>query len=122
MIVKARLLMATVEECRKALESLVSRISEMDAKDRAAKLLDRTLSCRASDLGVTFITRLGPHGSDGIREADESTPPAQVRFTATSDTIVAIAADPGSFIRTWLSGRLKVEGSFMDLIYLRRLL
>ena len=114
--------MATVEECRKALESLIARISAMDAKDRAARLLDRTLSCRASDLGVTFITRLGPQGSDGIREADGDTPPAQVRFTATSDTIVAVTADPGSFIRTWLSGRLKVEGSFMDLLYLRKLL
>jgi hypothetical protein len=122
MIVRARLLMATVEECRTALESLTARISEMDANDRAARLVDRTLSCRASDLGVTFITRLGPRGSDGIRVADDATPPAQVRFTATSDTIVSIAADPGSFVRAWLSGRLKVEGSFMDLLYLRKLL
>jgi hypothetical protein len=114
--------MATVEECRKALESLIARISQMDAKDRAARLLDRTLSCRASDLGVTFVTRLGPHGSDGITQADRATPPAQVRFTATSDTIVAVAADPSSFVRTWLGGRLKVEGNFMDLLYLRKLL
>jgi predicted lipid carrier protein YhbT len=122
MIVKARLPMATVEDCRQALESLTARISEMDAKDRAARLLDRTLSCHVSDLGVTFVTKLGPQGSDGVRLAGPDTPRAQVRFTAGSDTVVAVAADPGSFVRAWLSGRLKVEGSLSDLLYLRKLL
>jgi predicted lipid carrier protein YhbT len=122
MIVKARLLMATAEECRAALESLTARISEMDAKDRAAHLIDRTLSCRVSDLGVTFLTRLGPGGAEPVKEADEGAPPAQVRFTAKSDDVVAIAADPGSFVRAWLSGRLKVEGNIFDLLHLRKLM
>lgn len=114
--------MATAEECREALECLTGRIAGMDAEVRQAKLIDRTLSCRVSDLGVTFLTRLGPHGSDPIKEADSTSPPAQIRFTARSDDVVAIAKDPGSFARAWLSGRLKVEGSFLDLLHLRRLL
>ncbi len=44
------------------------------------------------------------------------------RFTARSDDVVAVAMDPGSFARAWLSGRLKVEGNFFDLLHLRRLL
>ena len=59
--------MATAEECRTALESLIGRIADMDAKDRAAHLVDRTLSCRVPDLGLTFVTRLGPHGAEPIR-------------------------------------------------------
>jgi hypothetical protein len=114
--------MATAEECRMALESLTGRISEMDAEVRQAKLIDRTLSCRVSDLGITYLTRLGPHGADPIKEVDRSSPPAQIRFTARSDDVVAISKDPGSFARAWLSGRLKVEGSFLDLLHLRRLL
>ena len=114
--------MATAEECREALESLMGRIAEMDPEVRQAKLIDRTLSCRVSDLGVTFLTSLGPHGSDPIKEADSTSPSAQIRFTARSDDVVAIAKDPGSFARAWLSGRLKVEGSFLDLLHLRRLL
>ena len=51
--------MATAEECRKALEGLTARISEMDPAQRAANLEDRTLSCEIPDLGVTFVTRSG---------------------------------------------------------------
>lgn len=114
--------MATAEECRAALESLIGRIAEMDAKDRAANLLDRTLSCRIPDLGITFLTRLSPNGAEPIRQAANGAPPAQVRFTADSDVIVAIAADPGTFMRSWLTGKLKVQGSVFDLLHLRKLM
>jgi predicted lipid carrier protein YhbT len=94
----------------------------MDAKDREAHLLDRTLSCRVPDLGLTFVTRLGPDGAEAVKVADDSTPPAQVRFTADSNTVIAIAGDPGSFMRAWLSGKLKVQGSVFDLLHLRKLM
>jgi hypothetical protein len=114
--------MATAEECRKALESLTARIADMDAKDRAAHLVDRTLSCRIPDLGLTYVTRLGPHGAEPLTLAANGAAPAQVRFIADSDTVVAISADPGSFMRAWLSGKLKVQGSIFDLLHLRRLM
>lgn len=113
--------MATKEECRAALESLTGRIGQLDAKARAAHLADRTLSCRVPDLGVTFLTRLGPQGADPVTEADGTSPRAQVRFTANSDVVLAVAADPGSFARAWITGRLKVEGNVMDLLRLRGL-
>jgi hypothetical protein len=115
-------MMATAAECRKALESLTGRLSNMDAKDRAAKLADRTLSCRVTDLGVTFLTRLGPHGADPIVEARAGASVAQIRFTVKSDDIVAISDDPGSFAKAWLTGRVKVEGSLLDLLQLRKLI
>jgi predicted lipid carrier protein YhbT len=114
--------MATAEQCRSALESLTSRIAEMDSRDRVHHLVDRTMSCRVPDLGVTFMTRLGPDGAQPISIASNGTPSAQVRFTADSDVVVAIAGDPGSFMRAWLSGRLKVQGSVFDLLHLRKLM
>jgi predicted lipid carrier protein YhbT len=114
--------MATAEECQAALERLTGRIADMDAKDREAHLIDRTLSCRVPDLGVTFVTRLGPQGAEPVRLAVNGTPQPQVRFTADSDTVVAIAGDPGSFMRAWLSGKLKVSGSVFDLLHLRKLM
>jgi predicted lipid carrier protein YhbT len=114
--------MATAEECRTALESLTGRIATMDAKDREAHLLDRTLSCRVPDLNLIFVTRLGPQGAEPVRVAGNGSPQAQVRFTADSDTVLAIANDPGSFMRAWLSGKLKVQGSVLDLLQLRRLM
>jgi predicted lipid carrier protein YhbT len=113
--------MATAEECRAALQRLTARISELDAEDRAAHLADRTLSCHVSDLGVTFVTRLGPDGASPVREAEPAEQPAQVRFSASSDEVVAIADDPGTFLRAWVGGRLKVQGSLLDLLRLRKL-
>jgi len=114
--------MATAEECRVALESLTSRIAEMDAKDRARHLLNRSMSCRIPDLGITFVTRLGPDGAAPISLAGNGAAPAQVRFAANSDVVVAIAGDPGTFMRAWLSGKLKVHGSVLDLLHLRKLM
>lgn len=114
--------MATVEECRKALESLTGRLSEMDPADRATHLVDRAISCTVSDLGVTFRTRLGPDGADPVTEADGTDVPAQVKFTTKSDDLLALAETPESFVRFWLSGRLKIEASVFDLLRLRKLL
>jgi predicted lipid carrier protein YhbT len=114
--------MATAEECRKALESLTGRLSEMDPEDRAAHLVDRVLSCRVTDLGITFLTRLGPQGAGPVTEATEGQPAAQVKFTTKSDDLVAIAEDPRSLARAWLTGRVKVEASIFDLLRLRKLL
>ena len=114
--------MATAEECRQALEDLTGRIAEMDPADREAHLVERVISCKISDLGVTFLIKLGPNGASPVREANGSEPPAQVRFTAKSDDLVAIASDPGSIGRAWLTGRLKVEASIWDILRLRKIL
>ncbi len=114
--------MATAEDCRRALESLIARIAEMNPEDRAAHLDDRTLSCKVSDLGITFLTRLSPDGASPVTETTPADAAAQIRFTARSDDVVAIAADPGSFARAWLTGRLRVEGNIFDLLRLRKLM
>jgi|SRR5205814_6761193 len=114
--------MATADECRKALEILLGHIAEMNPADRAANFPERTMSCRVPDLGLLFVTRLGPRGADPVEEAAAGTPGAQVRFTADSDDLVSIAADPASFARAWLTGRLKVEASVFDLLRLRKFL
>jgi len=122
MTLESEVLMATVEACRTALERLTGRISALDAADRAANLVDRTLSCEVPDLGVTFLTRLGPDGAEPVREAADGDKPAQVRFVANSDVVVSISDDPGSFARAWLTGRLKVHASVFDLLRLRKLM
>ena len=114
--------MATAEECRQALERLTGRIQEMDPADRSAYLVDRVISCKVSDLGVTFVTRLGPDGASPVTVANGSDGQAQVRFTTKSDDLLALADDPGSIGRAWLTGRLKVEASIFDLLRLRKVL
>jgi hypothetical protein len=114
--------MATAEECRTALEALAGRLSEVDPRKRAAVLADRSLSCTVTDLGITFVTKLGPDGAGPVTEAGPGEPPAQVRFSAPSDELLAVAGDPGRFVRSWLAGRVKVQASVTDLLRLRKLL
>jgi hypothetical protein len=114
--------LATAEECRKALEDLTARIAEMPPEQRRARLAERTLSCQVTDLGVTFRTRLGPDGADPVREQTAADRPAQIRFSAASDDVLAVAGDPGGLARAWLSGRIRVAGNPLDLLRLRGLI
>ncbi|HUY46850.1 MAG TPA: hypothetical protein VMV92_14120 [Streptosporangiaceae bacterium] len=114
--------MATAEECRTALEALTGRLSEMDPSARATHLVDRAISCTVSDLGVTFVTLLGPHGAGPVTESDGQDARVHVRFCTKSDELLAIAEDPGRFARSWLTGRVKIEASLSDLLRLRKLL
>ena len=114
--------MATVEECRKALDALAGRISELDPETRAAQLADRSMSVTVTDLGVTFVTQLGADGAGPVTEAAADSGPADIRFRTDSDELIAVAADPRRFTRAWLTGRVKVEASLGDLLRLRKLL
>ena len=114
--------MATHEECRTALESLTNRLAQLSPEHRAAHLVERDVSCEVRDLGVTFTTRLGPEGVAPVTELNGSGGQAQVRFSTRSDDLLAIADDPGSFARAWLTGRIRVEASVFDLLRLRKLL
>ncbi len=114
--------MATADECRAALEILTDRITQLDPEHRAAHLVDRAVSCEVRDLGVTFITQLTPDGAGPVTELNGSGARAQVRFSTRSDDLLAIADDPGSFARAWLTGRVRVEASVFDLLRLRKLL
>jgi hypothetical protein len=112
--------MATAEECREALDSLLGQISELDPEQRAANLAERTLSAEIPDLGLKFWTQLGPEGAEPVRLASEADATAQVRFTADSDVVVSIAQDPQRFARAWLTGRVKVHASLRDVMRLRK--
>jgi hypothetical protein len=113
---------ATAEECRQALESLTGRIADLDPEQRAAHLVNRDVTCHITDLGITFVTRIGPDGAAPVTEANGTSPAGQLRLTAASDDLVALAGDPGSFGRAWLSGRIKIQASLPDLLRLRKLL
>jgi putative sterol carrier protein len=57
-----------------------------------------------------------------VHQVPDGAPAAQIRFSASSDQVLAVAADPGTFARAWLTGKLKVEGNMLDLLRFRKLL
>ena len=108
--------MATVEECYQAVTRLAGRFGDMDDASRR-KVLDRTISCRLTDLGVTFSGHPHDGGIDEI--TTEPAPKAQIRLTMSSDDLVALADGNLDFVRAWTGGRVKVEASVFDLLRLK---
>ena len=66
----------------------------MDAKDRKVNLADRTLSCRVTDLGVTFMTKLSADGAGEVHQVPDGAPAAQIRFSASSDQVLGRRGRP----------------------------
>jgi hypothetical protein len=113
--------MTSAEECRTALQKLAGRLSELSPADRDQYFGNRRLSITVPDLDVTYVTVLGT-GDDPVRELEPGEPPADIRMTAKSDQVVALAEQPMNIARAWMSGRVKIEASVKDLFRLRRLL
>lgn len=113
--------MKSAEECRAALQKLAGRLSEMSPDQREDYFGGRSISVTIPDLGVTYVTTLGT-GDDPVREVGPGEPPADIRLTANSDEVVALAESPMNIARAWVAGRVKIEASMKDLFRLRRLL
>jgi len=112
--------MATLAQCRTALEDLSARLHTVDDDDRKRHSFDRSLSCHVPDLDVTFSGQL----QDGhiVDITTEPAPRAQIRLTASSDDLVALTAGDLNFGQAWLAGRIKVEAGMRDLLRLRSML
>ena len=113
--------MNSAEECREALQKLAARLSELSPADREQYFGNRSISVTIPDLGVTYATRLGT-GDDPVHEVSSGDPPADIRLTANSDEVVALAQQPMNIARSWMTGKIKIEASMKDLFRLRRLL
>jgi predicted lipid carrier protein YhbT len=113
--------MANEEECRAALTQIAARLAEVDEKHFAEHVVERTISCRIPDLDLAFGTRIHEGGLDPF-ERTKDAKAAQVRVTANSDDLVALANDGLSVAKAWATGRLKIEANIFDLIRLRKFL
>jgi hypothetical protein len=113
--------MNSAEECREALQKLAGRLSELSPADREQYFGNRSISVTIPDLGVTYATKLGS-GDDPVHEVLPGEPPADIRLTANSGEVVALAQQPMNIARSWMTGKIKIEASMKDLFRLRRLL
>lgn len=112
--------MATAEEVAATVQDLVRRAGDVDPALRARYAVDRTVSCRVSDLGVVWSGRLCRDGLCDV--TDEDTPRAQVRVLVSSDDLLALAEGDLALKAAWASGRLRVQANPFDLLTLRTLL
>ncbi|MER6349726.1 sterol-binding protein [Streptomyces sp. NPDC001595] len=115
--------MATIEECRSALDKLSDSMQRTEGGVREAAALDRSVSCHIKDLDVTFAGRM-TGGRIEVRETLQGPPreKAQIRLAMTGDDLVALVAGELHFAKAWGSGRVRLEASLPDLFRLRKLL
>jgi SCP-2 sterol transfer family len=113
---------ATKEECAAALDRLAAKLGGMGEADRSKHLLERTVSCEIPDLRVTFHGTLKDARLIDVTSYDDGAqaPRAQVRLTIPSDDLPKLVDGQLNFISAWVSGRIKVNGSFGDLLRLRK--
>jgi len=111
---------ATMDQCLTALQKVLGDL----ASSPAAAGLDRTLSCRLTDLDEVVLGRLStgavrelhvlPHGPE--------VPKADIRLTMSSDDLVAMTDGDLHFGTAWASGRVKLEAGLRDLLRLRKII
>ncbi|MCL6292409.1 SCP2 sterol-binding domain-containing protein [Streptomyces sp. 43Y-GA-1] len=115
--------MATMAECRSALDELSDNLAAAEGDVRGAAALDRSLSCHIKDLDITFTGRLAD-GRITVRDTVEGPPreKAEIRLSMTSDDLVALVNGDLNFAKAWASGRVRLEAGFRDLLKLKSLL
>jgi hypothetical protein len=109
-----------MDECITALKGILGDI----AAHPAAAGLDRSLSCRLTDLDEVVVGRLSsgsvrdlhvlPHGPD--------VPRADIRLTMSSDDLIAMTDGRLHFGKAWASGKVKLEAGLRDILRLRKVL
>jgi hypothetical protein len=112
--------MATVEECEAAMHRLAARLRAPDAAEARGKVVDRSVSCQLTDLGVTFAGQLRDGEIQDIHRV--AAPDGQIKLAMTGDDLLALVDGRLSFGKAWTSGRLKVDAKITDLLKLRSLL
>ncbi|MFG2719184.1 SCP2 sterol-binding domain-containing protein [Streptomyces sp. NPDC048416] len=115
--------MATMQECRGALDRLSDNLARAEGDVHAAAALDRSLSCHITDLDATFVGRLRD-GRIAVLDTVPGPPrdKAQIRLAMTGDDLVAMVGGELNFAKAWASGRVRLEAGFRDLLRLRALL
>ncbi|MFB6871896.1 SCP2 sterol-binding domain-containing protein [Streptomyces sp. NPDC056323] len=115
--------MATMAECRSALDRLSDNLAGADGDVRGAAALDRSLSCHIKDLDITFTGRL-TDGRIQVLDTLDGGPreKAEIRLAMTGDDLVAMVDGELNFAKAWGSGRVRLEAGFRDLLRLRSLL
>lgn len=112
--------MASLDECDQAIQGLVDRLAGLDPDLRRRYVVDRTVSCRISDLSVTYSGRLCDDGLLDVTTADDGK--AQLRLTVASNDLLALVEGRLAVPTAWAVGKLRVQAGALDLLKLRTLL
>jgi predicted lipid carrier protein YhbT len=110
---------ASEAECEAALTSLVDALAALEPEVRRKYVVDRTVSCRISDLDVTWYGHLTDEGIVGMSRDGVK---AQVRLTVGSDDLLALVVGKLAVPTAVATGKIRVQASPFDLLRLSHFL
>ncbi|MFE1247743.1 SCP2 sterol-binding domain-containing protein [Streptomyces sp. NPDC058735] len=115
--------MATIEECRSALDKLSDNMQRAGGNVREAAALDRSVSCHITDLDVSFVGRMRA-GRIEVHDTVPGPPPdkADIRLAMTGDDLVTLVDGRLNFATAWGQGRVKLHAGLRDVLRLKKLL
>ncbi|MFU8875922.1 alkyl sulfatase C-terminal domain-containing protein [Micromonospora sp. SL4-19] len=111
--------MASVDECRQALQELAARLDQ-HAEAQGRIDLDRTLACRLTDLGTAFHGRIEGGRLVGLTDGDD--PAAKIALNTSSDDLVALVHGQLDIAKALGARRVSIKANPFDLMKLRKLL
>ncbi|MFE9187918.1 SCP2 sterol-binding domain-containing protein [Micromonospora haikouensis] len=112
--------MASVDECRQALQDLAARLDRNADAVRERVDLDRTLACRVTDLDTAFHGRLTDGRLLDLTDGDD--PKAKIALSASSDDLLALVRGQLDVTKAIASRRVSIKANPFDLMKLRKLL
>ncbi|MFI7437988.1 SCP2 sterol-binding domain-containing protein [Micromonospora haikouensis] len=112
--------MASVDECRQALQDLAARLDRNADAVRERVDLDRTLACRVTDLDTAFHGRLADGRLLDLTDGDD--PKAKIALSTSSDDLLALVRGELDVTKAIASRRVSIKANPFDLMKLRKLL
>ncbi|MET8354959.1 MULTISPECIES: SCP2 sterol-binding domain-containing protein [unclassified Micromonospora] len=112
--------MASVDECRQALQELAARLDRNAQTVRERIDLDRTLACRITDLETAFHGRIS--GGRLVELTDGDDPKAKIALSTSSDDLLALVRGDLDVTGAVASRRVSIKANPFDLMKLRKLL
>ncbi|SCL34065.1 SCP-2 sterol transfer family protein [Micromonospora nigra] len=112
--------MASVDECRQALQDLAARLDRDAETVRERVDLDRTLACRITDLDTAFHGRLTNGRLVGLTDGDD--PKAKIAMSTSSDDLIALVRGELDITKAIAARRVSIKANPFDLMKLRKLL
>lgn len=111
--------MASEGECDAAFRSLADLLADLDAEVLKRYVLDRTVSCRVTDLDLTWSARVCEQGLIDLAVVDPlGDSRSQVRLSVGSDDLLALVDGRLGLPVAVATGRLRVQANPLDLLRL----
>ena len=115
--------MATRQQVDAKLREMITRLGEAgdEVQDNLARNLPdrRIVQIDVSDLGTSYWTELAEGRLGALHKGEPSE--ANIKLRASSDDLIAMVDGQMGLLKSYLSGRVRIEASISDLLALRKL-